>query len=216
MTEPAKSVGLPQLGQALPNWDPLVRLAHWGIAGVVFANYALTKEGGSVHIALGWVGLGLLILRLIWGYIGPHEARFASFAPNPRAALRHMRGLLRGPIHGRALHYPSHNPAGAMMAYALWACLGVLTLTGRGMSGIGPFKQAELEAAVAAADWSAVVEEQGADESPFCAVLVEVHEIAANLILILAFLHVAGVFVEGRALRRNLVAPMLMSRKNRE
>lgn len=213
MTDLASS-RLPRKGQALPSWDPLLRLAHWGIAGVVLANYAFTKEGGSVHIALGWAGMALLLLRLIWGFVGPREARFASFPPNPMAALRHLGGLLRG----KAPQYPSHNPAGALMAYALWACLAVLMLTGLGMSGLSPFARADLEAAVAEGDWSVLVEEDGdaEGESPYGDVLEEVHEVAANLILILAFLHVAGVAVESRALRRNLLAPMLITRRGRK
>lgn len=213
MTDLASS-RLPPKGQALPSWDPLLRLAHWGIAGVVIANYAFTKEGGSVHIALGWAGMALLLLRLIWGFVGPREARFASFPPNPMAALRHLGGLLRG----KAPQYPSHNPAGALMAYALWACLAVLMLTGLGMSGLSPFAQADLEAAVAEGDWSVLVEEDGdaEGESPYGDVLEEVHEVAANLILILAVLHVAGVAVESRALRRNLLAPMLITRRGRK
>ena len=213
MTDLASS-RLPPKGQALPSWDPLLRLAHWGIAGVVIANYAFTKEGGSVHIALGWAGMALLLLRLIWGFVGPREARFASFPPNPMAALRHLGGLRRG----KAPPYPSHNPAGALMAYALWACLGVITLTGLGMSGISPFAQADLEAAVAEGDWSVLVEDDGEaqGESPCGDVLEEVHEVAANLILILAVLHVAGVAVESRAMRRNLLAPMLITRRGRK
>jgi cytochrome b len=213
MTDLASS-RLPPKGQALPSWDPLLRLAHWGIAVVVIANYAFTKEGGSVHIALGWAGMALLLLRLIWGFVGPREARFASFPPNPMAALRHLGGLLRG----KAPPYPSHNPAGALMAYALWACLGVITLTGLGMSGVSPFAQADLEAAVAEGDWSVLVEGDGEaeGESPNGDVLEEVHEVAANLILILALLHVAGVAVESRAMRRNLLAPMLITRRGRK
>ena len=213
MTDLASS-RLPPKGQALPHWDPLLRLAHWGIAGVVLANYAFTKEGGSVHIALGWAGMALLLLRLIWGFVGPREARFASFPPKPMAALRHLGGLLRG----KAPHYPSHNPAGAMMAYALWVCLAVLMLTGLGMSGLSPFAQADLEAAVADGDWSVLVDEDGEAEgaSPYGDVLEEVHEVAANLIVILALLHVAGVAVESRAMRRNLVAPMLITRRGRK
>jgi cytochrome b len=213
MTDLASS-RLPPKGQALPSWDPLLRLAHWGIAVVVIANYAFTKEGGSVHIALGWAGMALLLLRLIWGFVGPREARFASFPPNPMAALRHLGGLLRG----KAPQYPSHNPAGALMAYALWACLGVITLTGLGMSGVSPFALADLEAAVAEGDWSVLVEDDGEaeGESPYGDVLEEVHEVAANLILILAVLHVAGVAVESRAMRRNLLAPMLITRRGRK
>jgi cytochrome b len=39
--------------------------------------------------------------------------------------------------------------------------------------------------------------------------------VAANLMLLFAVLHVAGVVVEGRALRRNLVAPMLLGQGDR-
>jgi cytochrome b len=94
----------------------------------------------------------------------------------------------------------------------------VITLTGLGMSGISPFAQADLEAAVAEGDWSVLVEDDGEaqGESPYGDVLEEVHEVAANLILILAVLHVAGVAVESRAMRRNLLAPMLITRRGRK
>jgi cytochrome b len=126
------------------------------------------------------------------------------------AALRHLRGLLGGNVKT----HPSHNPAGAMMAYALWACLGVIILTGLGMSGLSPLKQAEMEAAVAAGDWSVVVKEEG-QEPFFGEILEEVHEVAANLILFLAVLHVAGVVIEQRVMRRNLIAPMLYTSKGK-
>lgn len=211
--------GLPPNGQAtpsLPNWDPLLRLTHWGIAIIVLGNYALTREGGAVHIALGWAGLALLVLRLIWGFVGPTPARFTSFAPNPIAGLRHLAGLLRG----KAPHYPSHNPAGALMAYALWACLAVLTGTGFVMTGgMTPMARATQEAAVASGDWSVLVEqgdEGDEGDSALGDVLEEVHEVAANLILLLAFLHVAGVVVESRVMGRNLVRPMLFNQRNRK
>jgi len=211
--------GLSDAGQAgqpkLPQWDPLLRLAHWGIALVVLGNYALTKEGGAMHLALGWAGLGLLVLRILWGFVGPREARFSSFPPQPFAALRHLGGLLRGV----APHYPSHNPAGAMMAYALWACLAVLIGTGLLMTGASPLAQAEKEAAVASGDWSVLVEEgdgEDDDEGFLGEAVKEVHEVTANLILLLALLHVAGVVVEGRVMGRNLVRPMLLQRRNRE
>ena len=44
----------------------------------------------------------------------------------------------------------------------------------------------------------------------------EVHEVASNLILFLVALHVAGVVLESRAMRRNLVAPMLLGPQSRD
>lgn len=193
-------------------WDPLVRISHWGIAAVVLGNGLFNKGGGVWHIWLGWSALVLLGLRLAWGLIGPSEARFSAFPPSPRAAVIHLRALAAGrvPLHR------SHNPAGALMVYALWAGLSVVILTGVLMTGPSPFRAAEAQAAVAAGDWSALAKADstaasagfGLDKETRAAVK-EVHEVFANLILLLACLHVAGVFVESTLMRRNLVRPML-------
>jgi cytochrome b len=192
-------------------WDPVVRITHWGIAVVVLGNALMTKGGSLLHVSLGWAGLALLLLRLIWGALGPAEARFSAFPPSPLAALKHLRQLVAGTVR----ETPSHNPAGALMAYALWASLSVVTVTGLVLTGgATPMQIANDQAAVASGDWSVLIKEsdegEGEDDSSLRHTAEEVHEMAANLLLLLAVLHVAGVFVEGRALRRNLVAPMLM------
>lgn len=74
---------------------------------------------------------------------------------------------------------------------------------------------AEDNAAVASGDWSALIKDnagesaEGGDNS-LRQTAGEVHKVVANLLLILAALHVAGVLVEGRVLRRNLVTPMVL------
>ncbi|MBN8183675.1 cytochrome b/b6 domain-containing protein [Roseibium aggregatum] len=197
-------------------WDPLVRISHWLIAAAVIANGLLNKAGGTIHIWIGWGVLGLLALRFVWGFLGPAEARFSSFLPDPRAAVSHLFDLVRG----KPRHYRSHNPAGAIMVYALWACLVVVTGTGLYMTGAkSPITIAEEKAAVAAGDWSVLVKdddnEKGEDSKVLGEAAKEVHEIAANLMLVLALIHVAGVAVESRVMKRNLVRPMLVGR-NRE
>lgn len=201
----------PRAGFSQP-WDPVIRLTHWTIVIVVVMNAVLTEGGSTLHLALGWAGMALLALRLVWGLAGPREARFSAFPPNPLAALRHMTELARG----RPRDYPSHNPAGAMMAYALWALLAVVMATGLVMTGgRTPMQVAADRAAVASGDWSVLVNRGGDDddkEGAFGEMAEDVHEVAANLILILAVLHVAGVALESRALRRNLLRPMLTGR----
>jgi cytochrome b len=192
-------------------WDPVVRLTHWGIAVAVLLN-ALVTDGGSVtHVSLGWMGMALLLLRLIWGVLGPSEARFSAFPPNPVAALSHLGEL----VAGRPREHASHNPAGALMAYAFWLCLAAVIATGLVMTGgATPMQIASDKAAVASGDWSALAKKS--DSSPEDTSLrhtaEEIHEVVANLMLLLAALHVAGVFIEGRAMRRNLVAPMLFGK----
>ncbi|WP_031270034.1 MULTISPECIES: cytochrome b/b6 domain-containing protein [unclassified Labrenzia] len=194
-------------------WDPLVRISHWLIAVAVIANGLLNKPGGTIHIWIGWGVLALLALRFVWGFLGPAEARFSAFPPDPRAAVSHLIDLVRGSPR----HYRSHNPAGAIMVYALWACLVVVTGTGLYMTGAkSPITIAEEKVAVAAGDWSVLVkdddDEKGEDSKVLGEAAKEVHEIAANLMLMLALIHVAGVAVESRATRRNLVRPMLVGR----
>lgn len=189
-------------------WDRVVRLSHWGIAGAVFANEIFSRGGSVVHVWIGWAGLGLLALRLVWGLVGTRPARFSSFPPNPNAALRHVRAL----FDGRAQRYRSHNPAGALMVYVLWAALAVLIGTGILMSGANPMAVAERDAIVNSNDWSGLVEARddvAGDQREGDHLVKGVHEAMANLILLLVGIHIAGVAIEGFALRRNLLVPML-------
>jgi cytochrome b len=198
------------------SWDPLVRITHWAVAVAVLSNYLLNRAGGTWHVWIGWGLMAVLALRFAWGFVGPQEARFTSFLPNPFAALRHIGALLRklGGTRDAMPEYPSHNPAGAVMIYALWALLALISITGLVMTGgASPVRLAEKQAIVETGDWSTLVpadkEADGEGEGAGGAWAKEVHEVAANLVVILALIHVGGVGLESRALGRNLVRPML-------
>lgn len=202
------------LGGASPPalWDGVVRLSHWGIVIVILANEVVTKGGSPLHVWFGWGGLALLVLRMIWGVIGNPEARFSAFPPNPFAAFAHLKQLFAG----KPRSYRSHNPAGAVMAYALWACIAVMVATGLAMSGPNPFATAERQAIVDSGDWSQLVQttdsgEGGEDEADGW--VKDAHEIVANLILLLVALHIGGVIVESVVMRHNLVPAMLVGRR---
>ena len=207
----------PQTRSHVTLWDPIVRITHWGSAGIVLTNALITKGGSVPHVYLGWGLMALLLLRLVWGGLGPREARFSAFPPNPFAALRHLRDL----VAGRVREYPSHNPAGALMVYAFWAMLALVVATGLVMTGgATPMQVALDKAAVESGDWSVLIKESDAessdeDEGGFRDGAEEVHEVAANLLLFLAALHVAAVLLESRALRRSLVAPMLLGERRK-
>ena len=195
-------------------WDPVVRVSHWVIAGAVAANALFTKGGGALHVWLGWIGMAFLAIRLVWGLVGPWEARFAAFPPRPIDALSHLNRLARR----RRREFRSHNPAGAMMIYALWLSLGIVIATGIVMTkGATPWDVARQQEAVAAGDWSALVDDRGdrAEEGAEGGGrwIGEVHEIGANLLLVLAVLHLGGVLAESLVLRRNIVRPMLLGRR---
>jgi cytochrome b len=110
----------------VPVWDPLVRLLHWSLALAILLNGAVVDDESAAHEWIGYAALAMVAVRLVWALIGPRAARFSAFPPNPAAALRHVRGILRGD-HGATL---SHNPLGAFMVYNLWLTVIALGLTG--------------------------------------------------------------------------------------
>lgn len=200
-------------------WDPIVKLTHWGIVAAVIGNALFTEEGSGWHV---WVGYGLaalLGLRLLWGLIGPAEARFSAFPPSPRRALTHLGEIRRGEV----VAHTSHNPLGALMVYAIWACLGVIIATGIAMSGPPPAdpntsreheaRQEQPAGAVPTPDAEEAEEdeegerqerlearEEGGevDEDEEEGPLGEIHEVAVNFLYLLIALHLAGVIFETR------------------
>ncbi len=107
-------------------WDPLVRLTHWGTASAVLLNGVLVEGDGQAHLWIGYAALTFLGLRLIWGLVGPREARFSAFRPSLARARDHLGDIWLG----RRVTHRSHNPLGALMAYTLWALLALVVGTG--------------------------------------------------------------------------------------
>ena len=109
-------------------WDFPTRVFHWSLAAS-FAGAYLTAESEQwqvVHLLCGYLLLGLIAFRLIWGVIGSRHARFASFIRGPAAAIAYLRSL----VNGKAQHFTGHNPAGAI-AIVLLLLLGI----GSGITG---------------------------------------------------------------------------------
>lgn len=102
-------------------WDPLLRLFHWSLVAAFFTAF-LAEEGESLHDGAGYVALGLIGFRLVWGFVGPTHARFADFVPTPRGLLAYLRSIARG----RPERHLGHNPAGGAMILLL---LAAVTLT---------------------------------------------------------------------------------------
>ncbi len=91
----------------------------------VLAN--LVNEGGSDwHRRAGYVASAIVVLRCIWGVVGPRHARFADWWPTPARLLPYLRALLRG----QAPRMLGHNPAGAVMMLVLLMLVMTLGLSG--------------------------------------------------------------------------------------
>src|SRR5450631_2577045 len=96
-------------------WDPLVRIFHWSLAALFLAAYATGDVALKAHIVVGHGIAGLLALRIVWGFGGPHHARFSDFVQSPRVVVAYLRDM----VLLRAPRYLGHNPAGGVMIIAL-------------------------------------------------------------------------------------------------
>ena len=101
-------------------WDFPLRVFHWGLAIAVFVAIGSAKNGVMyVHEKAGLTVLGLVIFRIIWGFMGSHHARFKNFMTMPKAVWAYIQSRRKG---DRSYH-PGHAPTGA---YATLAILMVL------------------------------------------------------------------------------------------
>ena len=118
-------------------WDLPVRLMHWLLAASFLAAFAvatLTSDDSStfpLHALFGLVAGFLVVLRLVWGFVGTRYARFTALDLRPAALARYLRGALTRRTTGGGV---GHNPATSWFVVALFAGLAGLGLTGLAMA----------------------------------------------------------------------------------
>lgn len=110
-------------------WDPVVRLFHWSLVTCVVLNQFILEDGEAAHEWAGYVALGLVLIRILWGFVGSTHARFANFVPRPTDVWQHLHALLQGEVPSSV----GHNPLGALMMLALMALVLGLGVTGFAM-----------------------------------------------------------------------------------
>lgn len=107
-------------------WDLFVRVFHW----LLVILFAVAWYSGGIwdnpHLAAGYFIFGLVVARIVWGFVGSRHARFSDFIYGPRTILLHIADMLRM----RAPRYLGHNPAGGAMVLTLLATLTVLCVSG--------------------------------------------------------------------------------------
>ncbi|MBL1140980.1 MAG: DUF4405 domain-containing protein [Proteobacteria bacterium] len=205
-------------------WDPLVRIFHWSLVLAFTVAYLSGEEESSVHIYAGYVVLGLISFRLAWGFIGSHHARFKNFIYSPKRLTQYLKSLMAK----KPEHYLGHNPAGGYMIVAMLTCLVVVTI-----SGLKVYAIEEGKGLLAAnTPTLTIINSSYADSNEYEddeddeyesgykgdkegeEFWEEIHEISSNLMLLLIFLHVAGVVVSSRLHGENLVKAMFNGKKH--
>jgi cytochrome b len=176
-------------------WDPFVRIFHWSLVLTFTVAYATGEDLEVLHNNTGYVVLVLVLLRIVWGFIGTRHARFRDFIYPPAE----VKGFLQDSFRKRAQRYLGHNPAGGAMVVVMLLSLIITTVTGIAFYGIedgaGP-----LAMLAGSPGWAKEM-------------LEEVHEFFANMMVLLVVVHIIGVIVESRLHHENLVKAMFNGRK---
>jgi len=127
----ASDIAVTEAGGATPPatvkvWDLFVRVFHWSMVSLFAIAFVTGDELERLHIAAGYAIVGLLALRIVWGFIGPRHARFSDFVRTPGDAFRYLRDI----VWMRARRTIGHNPAGGLMVTALIVMLAGICATG--------------------------------------------------------------------------------------
>lgn len=107
-------------------WDRFVRFFHWSLVSCVLLNFFLVDDGETLHQWIGYFASGLVVARIVWGFVGSEHARFTSFFPTPARLRTHVAALRSR----RSDFHPGHNPLGAVMMLALMVLVLALGISG--------------------------------------------------------------------------------------
>lgn len=175
-------------------WDLPVRIFHWGLAASFATAWITTGDRYLYfHLFAGTLVAGLLLFRLLWGWLGEPNTRFRDFA----FGWKRVWGYIRDLIGRRPQRFIGHNPAGAWAIWLMLVLLLSLVITGAvtlgGEERHGPF-----------AGWMRF------------SIGVTVHQVHATLAWVMVGVigvHLLGVLAESLLHRENLVASMVSGRK---
>jgi len=194
-------------------WDPVVRIFHWSLVAAFTVAYLSGEDESRLHELIGYVVIGLVLFRIVWGFVGTKYARFNDFVYRPATVMGYAKDFL----WGKTKRYLGHNPLGGMMVLALLASLLATGITGYLLQETKEGSMA-LTAPASTTNTVSFISNAFADDDDNehedgDEFLKEIHELFANFTLLLVIVHVVGVIAGGLMHRENLVWAMITGRK---
>lgn len=178
-------------------WDLPTRVVHWLLVALVIACFVTAGIGGvwmSFHMKCGIAILGMLVFRIVWGFVGGRYARFSSFIRGPAAVFGYARDLLRkdSPRH------LGHNPMGGWSVLAMLISLMVQVVSGL-------FANDDIFTKGPLYPWVGKAASDG---------LTRIHRLNHDVLFLLAALHLMAVLFYLIIKHDNLIRPMITGYKH--
>ena len=172
----------------------MTRLWHWVLVLAVTVSWSFGRfmsfDTIQWHFYLGYLILGLIVFRCLWGVVGPRPARFSSLLTTPGKLFGYLRHVGQRKPSGT----PGHNPLGSLSVILM-----LLAITAQAVSGLfiesddffeyGPLAGYVTEATVSRLTWW--------------------HHLNADIILALVVLHVSAILFYLIWKNENLIKPMI-------
>ncbi len=175
-------------------WSFLGRLSHWMLVGSFFACYisSFYENLLTLHISIGIIVFGMLLMKIVWGVIGPKYARWSDFD----FKIKHLKYYFIEKIKYRYRDIPAgHNPASSWFAFlvtwfGIFCCLSGFILYGvQEGNGLFSFLNASFISKVD--------------------IINNIHYILVYILLFMITAHITGVLIEQFYHKTNMVMAMV-------
>lgn len=179
-------------------WDIPTRVFHWLLAAA-YAGTFLTSESESFldyHTIAGYIALGLVVFRVLWGFTGNRYARFSDFVKG----WGEVRAFLGEALKLKMPRYLGHNPAvgwviAGMLCLTFVICVtGIITYSGE--ENLGAFAGVFTFGAGMAAR--------------------QIHHFLADLAIVMIIVHVSAALIHDFVFRENIILSMITGKKEDE
>lgn len=111
----------------LPLWDLPTRLFHWLLVLFIFAAWRTAETGNmELHQTFGFLILGLMIFRIIWGFIGSQPSKFSDFIFKPLTIIKYALQFFK---QKSEISF-GHNPMGGIVVVLFLALILTQIISG--------------------------------------------------------------------------------------
>lgn len=120
-------------------YDLPTRIFHWLFAAFFLTAFVIAKVVDddspvfSYHSLMGLTIGFLVLLRIVWGFVGTQHARFTNFALRPNDLVGYFKNILSG----KKKRWAGHNPASSWAAILMMIMAIGLGVTGYLMTSGG-------------------------------------------------------------------------------
>ena len=177
-------------------WDLPLRIFHWLLVISIGASWYTSKQDNGLidyHLLLGYFTLGLIIFRIVWGFLGTTHARFLNIIPSLGKLIAYIQSFKQP----KPIHYAGHNPLGSLMVFFMLTTIFLQAVSGLVMND----------------DVFTSAPYYGEFNKNIESILVTIHRNGFNVILGAIVLHISAVIFYERVKKQALIASMITGKK---